>query len=380
MKKVISLLTNNFKHDNRVLKECTTLSKAGYNVTVVALHAEGLTEKETLENNIKVHRIPLKSRHWSKNRIIQLFKYAEYFYRLVKDHRKADIIHCNDIEPLPLAVMMKWFFNRKMKIVYDAHELEFDKKEKGSGYYPQNILAFAEKVLIKNTNAMITVTPLIAEAYSKEYNIAPPKLVMNCPTYKKPVLSKDIFRKKFNIRADQKIYLYQGGLLPKRGIEEILGAFEQLDNKFVVVFLGFGTLVDLVKKAASENENIFFHEAVSQAELPDFTGSADFGFCLLQGSTRNHQYALGNKIFEYIQARLPILCSNMPGFKQIMENNMGIVIQDHNNIIAIKNAAKEILNLEKEKHIEALEVAAKKYNWENQEKTLLDIYEGLYEK
>ena len=51
MKKVISLLTNNFKHDNRVLKECTTLSKAGYNVTVVALHAEGLTEKETLENN-----------------------------------------------------------------------------------------------------------------------------------------------------------------------------------------------------------------------------------------------------------------------------------------------------------------------------------------
>lgn len=380
MKNVISLLTNNFKHDNRVLKESTTLSLAGYNVTVVALHAEGLAEKETLENNIKVHRIPLKTRHWSKNRIIQLFKYAEYFFRLVKHHRKTDIIHCNDIEPLPLAVMMKWFFNRKIKIVYDAHELEFDKKEKGSGYYPQSILAFAEKVLIKNTHAMITVTPLIAEAYAKRYNITPPKLVMNCPTYKKPVKSKDIFRKKFNIRTDQKIYLYQGGLLPKRGIEEILKAFTQLDDQYVIVFLGFGSLVEMVKKAAAENSNIFFHEAVSQAELPDFTGSADYGFCLHQGSTRNHQYALGNKIFEYIQARLPILCSNMPGFNQIMKKDMGITILDHNNVSAIQKATFEIQKLAPERTFEALEIAAKEYNWENQEKTLLDIYDSLYEK
>ena len=380
MKNVISLLTNNFKHDNRVLKECTTLSKAGYNVTIVALHAEGLAVKEILKNKLKVHRIQLKSRNWSKNRIIQLFKYAEYFYHLVKHHRKADIIHCNDIEPLPLAVMMKWFFNRKLKIIYDAHELEFDKKEKGSGYYPQAILALTEKILIKNTDAMITVTPLIAEAYAKRYNIIPPKLVMNCTTYKTYVPSKDIFRKKFNIRADQKIYLYQGGLLPKRGIEEILTAFEQLDNQYVIVFLGFGPLVNSVKKAVKENDNIFFHDAVSQAELPNFTCSADFGFCLLQGSTKNHQFALGNKIFEYIQARLPILCSNMPGFKLIMEDNMGIVIQNHNNIPAIKDASQEIQLLDPLKYLKALELAAKKYNWENQEKVLLDIYEGLYEK
>ena len=141
---------------------------------------------------------------------------------------------------LPAFYISKW---KKKKLIYDAHELEFDKKEKGSGYYPQAILALTEKILIKNTDAMITVTPLIAEAYAKRYNIIPPKLVMNCPTYKTYVPSKDIFRKKFNIRADQKIYLYQGGLLPKRGIEEILTAFEQLDNQYVIVFLGFGPLV-----------------------------------------------------------------------------------------------------------------------------------------
>lgn len=379
MKQVISLLTNNFKHDNRVLKECATLAKAGYHVTVVALHAEGLAEKEVIGNQINVHRIALQSRKWSKNRIIQLFKYAEYLFQIIKHHRKADIIHCNDIEPLPLAVIIKWFFNRKIKIVYDAHELEFDKKEKGSGYYPQSILAFVEKMLIKNTDAMITVTPLIANAYAERYKIALPKLVMNCPTYKKETPSPDIFRKKFNLQPNQKIFLYQGGLLPKRGIEEIIEAFRELDNQFVLVFLGFGKLATLVKQTAQKHENIFFHDAVSQSDLPDFTASADYGFCLLQGATRNHQFALGNKLFEYIQARLPILASNMEGFKQVMKGGLGIVIQDHHNPNSIKKAVKEISRLKKETYSSALEKAAQKYNWENQEKTLLDIYKGLYE-
>jgi hypothetical protein len=70
----------------------------------------------------------------------------------------------------------------------------------------------------------------------------------------------------------------------------------------------------------------------------------------------------------------------MPGFKLIMEDNMGIVIQDHNNIPAIKDASQEIQLLDPLKYLKALELAAKKYNWENQEKVLLDIYEGLYEK
>lgn len=379
MRKVISLLTNNFKHDNRVLKECATLSKAGYDVTVVALHGDGLAKKEVLKDNIKVHRVALKTRSWSRNRIIQIIKYVEYLYYLIKYHRKADIIHVNDIEPLPLAVFLKWFINRKIKIVYDAHELEFDKKEKGSKYYPQGVLAFAERMLIKNTNAMITVSPMIAEAYKNRYNIPSPKLVLNCPSYKNSLKSKDIFRKKFGIHSDQKIYLYQGGLFPSRGIENLIEAFQELESKFVLVFLGFGALESEVQKAAENYNNIFFHPAVSQSELPDYTASADFGFVLLQGKTRNHQYALGNKTFEYIQARLPIIGSNMPALKKMVQKDMGIIVENHNDVKSIRAAIKKVENWNKEKSISALNNAAEKYNWENQEKVLLEVYEGLYE-
>ena len=68
-KSVILIVLNNFKNDSRVIKEAISLKKAGYNVTVVALWEEGLEEKEIIQN-VHVHRIKLRTKNWSKNKII----------------------------------------------------------------------------------------------------------------------------------------------------------------------------------------------------------------------------------------------------------------------------------------------------------------------
>ena len=86
-----------------------------------------------------------------------------------------------------------------------------------------------------------------------------------------------------------------------------------------------------------------------------------------------------NKLFEYIQARLPILSSNTAGFASVMKEKMGIIIENHDNVESIKKAVIEIQNLDKNDTQEALEMAAQQYNWENQEQKLLAIYKGLYE-
>ena len=121
MQKIISIVLNNFKNDSRVLKECISLQNAGYDVKVVALHDEGQKEFERIQN-IPVHRIKLRSRGWSKNKIIQLFKYFEFIYRVVKEYKDSDIIHCNDLKALPIGVLIKKFYNKNVKIVYDANE------------------------------------------------------------------------------------------------------------------------------------------------------------------------------------------------------------------------------------------------------------------
>ena len=60
MKKVISVVLNNFCNDSRVLKECKTLTNANYNVKVLALHDGklGLKENDIIEG-IKVQRLLL---------------------------------------------------------------------------------------------------------------------------------------------------------------------------------------------------------------------------------------------------------------------------------------------------------------------------------
>ena len=124
-KQIVLIVLNNFKNDSRVLKEALSLQANGYNVKVVAIHEAPLPQNESY-HGIATHRVNLISRGWSKNKVVQAIKYFEFACRVVAMNRKADIFHCNDLNALPIGVVIKLFFNRNSKIVYDAHEYESD--------------------------------------------------------------------------------------------------------------------------------------------------------------------------------------------------------------------------------------------------------------
>ncbi len=377
--RIVSIVFNNFLHDSRVLKECISLLKAGYKPEVCALHEDPLPEDETVEG-IPVHRIRLKSRSWSKNRLVQVLKYAELWYRFIKRYRKVDVIHCNDVEPLPLAVLTKLLFNRKMRILYDAHELEYDKAEEGSKYYPNFVIRLAERLCLPFTDGMLVVSPLVAQAYAKHYRLnKPPTVVMNCPYLRPQNAPKpDLFRQKFDIRKDQRIFLYQGSLIPRRGLELLLSLFPELPGKYVLVVLGYGPLSSLTKQAEKQNPNIFFHPAVPPAQLDEYTASGDIGFCLYQGSSGNHRLTIGNKIFQYINAGLPVLASSLDGLRYVLrEPGLGIVIENFHDKEQLRKALIEIGEWKPENYLPRLRQAALKYHWEKEEKKLLKAYQQL---
>ncbi len=376
--KVVSVVFNNFLHDSRVLKESISLRKAGYEVEVCALHEGDLPEGEIVEG-VPVHRIRLKSRSWSKHRLIQALKYIELWYRFIKRYKKYDLIHCNDVEPLPMCVLTKLLFNRKLRIIYDAHELEYDKAEKGSKYYPNFVIRLAERLCLPFADAMLVVSPLVAEAYAKHYKMKqPPTVVMNCPYLRPQNAPKpDLFRQKFGIRSDQRIFLYQGTLIPRRGLELLLELFTELPQDYVLVVLGYGPLTEMAQTAARENKNIFFHPAVSPTELDDYTASGDIGFCLYQGSSGNHRLTIGNKIFQYINAGLPVIASSLDGLRYVLrEPGLGIVVEDFRNKEQLRQALLEIGQWKPEQYLPKLRKAAMKYHWEKEEEKLIGVYRG----
>lgn len=375
MKKVTSIVLNNFKHDSRVLKESISLQKAGYEVYVVALHEEPLAEFEKVQN-VNVHRVKFRIRRWSKYKLLKLIKYFELIYKVVKQYKYSDIIHCNDINTLPIGVLIKKFFNRNVKIVYDAHEYETESNDfKGI----QKILVkFIEKKLIKYADKVITVSNTIANEYVRLYGIEKPAVVLNTPPYKK-INKKNIFRETLGIRENQTIFLYQGGFQKERGIEILLEAFKTFDNEnAVIVFMGYGPLENLIKETSKEYKNIYYHPAVSPDILLDYTSSADFGIIFFEDTCLNHRYCLPNKIFEYFMAEIPVIVSNLYEMKRLVEaHNVGEVAVENTPcgfIKAVENISRKDYNL----LVENVKKIKQKYNWQEQEKILLNVYKSLY--
>lgn len=371
-KKVTALVLNNFKNDSRVLKENISLQKAGYEVQVVALYEESLKEYETVQN-IPVHRVKLKSRRWSKNKAIQLLKYFEFVYKVVKQYKNSDIIHCNDLNTLPIGVIIKRFFNKNIKIIYDAHEYETERYNQS--IFEKKVTRILESYLIKYANAIITVSNPIALDYAKLYKIKKPYLIFNTPNYKS-VSKKNIFRKKFNIPEYHIIFLYQGGLSKGRGILEFINLIEDIPNVSYVI-MGYGSLECEISEIIKKKHNIYFQEAVAPEILLDYTSSADIGVCIEENLCKSWDYALPNKMFEYYMANLPIIVSGLSEMKRFVnEHNTGYSIQNIFDKKEFEELFIDIKNTYQNKQV-AIQQINIIYNWEEQEKILTDIYEKL---
>lgn len=377
MKKVISIVMNNFKNDTRVLKEAITLKNNNFDVRVLALHdaKSNLKEYDNV-SNIDVHRIILKTKNLPKSLFYQIIKYVEFFCKAVRECRKADIIHCNDLQPLPVAVITKLFSFGTTKVVYDAHEYETEVK--GLIGIRKSLAKFLERVLIKFVDKIITVNDSIAEKYVEMYGINKPYIVLNAPNKLACVERNDIFREKFNISEEHKIFLYQGGFSKGRGIEILLETFADINIKNVcIVFMGYGELEEKIKEYAGKYKNIFYHEAVEPRVLLSYTVSADYGISLIENVCLNYYYCLPNKFFEYSMAGLPVLCSDFPVMKSFIQKFNSGTFAIPNDISNIISGIKNIMKKDYKVLSQNSRNMALANSWEEQEKVLINLYKDL---
>jgi len=373
MKRVANVVFNSFVNDSRVLKESKSLLKMGFQVEVIAHGDKNLRGYEE-KDGIVIKRLFYLDREITTSKIQKLFVYLSWMRESVKYSKNFDVIHCNDLNTLPIGVIVKIFFNKDVKIVYDAHEYETEIN--GLSGIQKTLTKKLEKYLIKYTDAVICVSDAIADEYVRLYDIKKPVLVLNTPAYKK-VVKKDIFREKLGISKEKTIFLYQGGLSSGRGIEILLETFKQIDDdKSVIVFMGYGPLEESIKQESKNYENIYFHQAVTPDILLDYTSSADFGILFYENNCLNHYYCSPNKMFEYLMAGIPVIVSNLYEMKRLVEHNHLGVVAKENTPQGLKEAIKTAILLDKKELQENIERVKEIYNWEEQEKVLLQIYKG----
>jgi glycosyltransferase involved in cell wall biosynthesis len=174
------------------------------------------------------------------------------------------------------------------------------------------------------------------------------------------------------------IFLFQGGYIPGRGIDKLLEVFKQLErrnSKVVLVFLVYGEGAEELKEKVKESSNIYWHEKVSPLEYMKYVSSADWGIYLMENICLNHDFALPNKIFDYILGGLPVVVSDLKEMSKLVnEYDIGYTV-DTGDIEGILKLLEKFDKNKKKKFQNNLKEVAKKYCWEEQEKVLLKIYD-----
>jgi glycosyltransferase involved in cell wall biosynthesis len=213
------------------------------------------------------------------------------------------------------------------KLVYDSHELyveqEFSPRER-------KCWQAIEAKYIGACDAVITVNHSIASELAQRYGLGKVNVILNAAPAGDVPAEGRLFHEAFGLAPEKKVLLLQGGLSAGRNLEGLVAAMRHVRNETVVlVVLGDGVLssrLEAIAKAEGITNRVFFHPAVAQSQLSRWTASAAAGVIPYQATCLNNRYCTPNKLFEFIAAGLPILASDLPELRKMVEGRqIGLV-------------------------------------------------------
>ena len=145
---------------------------------------------------------------------------------------------------------------------------------------------------------------------------------------------------------------------------------------YLFVIVGSGDIFHQLKaEVLSKNlkDKVFFLGKISPNELHKITPLANLGISIEEDLGLNYRFALPNKIFDYIQAEVPLLVSNLPEMKQIVQQyKVGEIVLDRTP----EKLANQIIKLTNKDFSSELKKAKIKLIWEHQEEKLLEIFKN----
>lgn len=297
-------------------------------------------------------------------------------------HIEADIIQVHDLPALEAGVELAQM--RNAPLVYDAHELYPEQASFSS--VQKKICSAAELKLIKHADLVFAVNESIAREMSNRYSIGLPRVLLNAidplPTFD-PSLKYDLLREKTGVGTDKRILLFQGGFAPNRNLENLVCAFRWVTTPDVdLVLMGFGSFGEKLKALAQKygllNRRVHFIAAVSQAELLQHSASADMGIIPYPHVDLNSYYCTPNKLFEFIQAGLPILANRSPELERFVKANGFGDVASMNSAEQIASAIDQAFaSGEMSSWRQALLDGQQRFTWKVEEQCYLSVMRGM---
>lgn len=365
--KVVHLTSVHPPFDVRIFhKECKTLAAAGFDVVLVAPHGQDLTE-----DGVRLRAVPRPSNRQERARktVGAVLRAA-----LAED---AAIYHFHDPELIPVGLALK---ARGKRVIYDVHE-DVPEDVLTKDYIPLPIRRgvargadLAERIGAAAFDAIVTVTPTIA----RRFPAARTHLVQNFPI---PGELEAVTPGPYAERPP--LAVYAGVINAVRGIPETLGALARLPETSPARLALAGNFVpaSLEEQVRSMPgwARVDFLGWQSRPEIAHLLSRGRMGLVLFQ-PLANHVAAQPNKLFEYMAAGMPVIASDFPRWRELVEGAGCGLLVDPRDEGAIANAITWLLDHPAEAEAmgkRGMEAVATRYNWDTQGRVLVELYRTL---
>ncbi len=361
VKKIICTVTNDLNFDQRMIRICTSLHKAGYDITLV-----GRKKKESKPLNDQPFRQRRLYCYFQKGKLF----YAEYNIRLFIYllFVKADLFCAIDLD----TILPNLFASRlrSKKRVYDAHELFCEMEEIVSRPAIFKMWKAIEKYAVPQFKVGYTIGECYADEFNKMYGLHY-EIVRNA-TVLQSLPEADLNAEKY--------ILYQGAVNEGRSFETLIPAMRKVNSKLIICGEGnfFEQAVALTEQYHLQHK-IVFKGYVEPMRLRQYTKNAWVGITLFTNQGKSNYLSMANRFFDYMHFAVPQLCVAFPEYVKVNKKYpISILLKDttEESISAALNKLLSDAQLHTMLRANCLK-AREEYCWQQEEIKLIAFYKKI---
>lgn len=363
---IVHLTSVHARYDTRIfLKQCHTIAEAGLKITLIVADGKGNEQKDG---------ITILDVGFLQGRLKRILLTTQQIFAEAKK-LNADLYHFHDPELIPVGLCLQ---RLGKKVVFDAHE-DVPKQLLNKPYlnpvlrkFLSLAFSFFEQLSCRYLDAIVSATPTINDKFCEINHQT--ITIHNFPILGELSTKVDWYQKSNNV-------CYVGGITRNRGAVEMIKALEQTQTEATLILAGklSDSSIFAMMQGLYGWHSVQYLGFLDRKDVRDVLAQAVVGLVLLH-PIPNYVDALPIKMFEYMSAGIPVIASDFPLWRSIVEaNDCGICVSPF-DVKAIARAIDDIVaNPKRAQQMgqNGQQMVQEAYNWSIEADKLLGLYKSL---
>lgn len=360
-KKIILTVTNDLNYDQRMIRICTSLTEAGYDVELVGWLWS--TSKPLAVRPFSQKRLAVPVR---RGKLLYAVYWTRLFFYLLS--KKADALCAIDLD----TILPVYFASRikGVRRVYDAHEIFTELQEVVTRPRMKRIWERIGNFAVPKFPVGYTIGEKYADVFREKYGVH--YQVVRNATVLRPVTIPE---------KKERFILYQGAVNIGRCFEYLIPAMKNVDCKLIIV--GEGNFYKEAQEIALQHNlqhKVIFEGYKTPEQLREYTLKAWIGITLFEVKGTSNLFSMANRFFDYMHNGVPQLCNAYPEYEEVNRQFEIATLIGNTDPDTISSALNRMLtdDVYHEMMTRNTLLARERYCWQEEEKTLLSVYRQLF--